>query len=246
MVNVQTESSRETMKPIPGGEVLIGSMDGSEAERPVRRVIVTPFLLDTSLVTNAAFREFVDATGYVSEAERAGFAWGYADGEYQRVKGLSWRSYANDRDSHPVVLVSWNDALTYATWLKKRLPTEIEWEAAAKAGAEEALYPWGSDSPDGRCNWKQAAASIPPTTPVAHFAPNAYGLYDMVGNVWQWCADDFTTSYATHLPAQPGLKCRRGGAWNVIQAFRLRCANRGAMNMSMTAPNVGFRCAQSL
>lgn len=231
---------------IPGGEFWIGSNDGADAEQPRHIEMIKEFRMDATPVTNAMFRFFVEDTGYVTEAERTGAAWGYNRNEYMLVPNLSWRRFADaDRDDHPVVLVSWHDAVTYATWARKRLPTEIEWEAAARGGLDGSLYPWGDADPTGRCNWRQQATEVPPTSSVHTYAANGYGLYDMVGNVWQWCADDFRPCYGATAVSPPGLKARRGGAWNVIQAFRLRCANRGAMDASMAAPNVGFRCASS-
>ncbi|MDQ3279793.1 MAG: formylglycine-generating enzyme family protein [Acidobacteriota bacterium] len=242
-----SKAAADNMVLVPGGDVWIGSNDGSDAEKPQHAVNVPAFFIDPVPVTNAMFREFVTDTHFVTEAERIGAAWGYANGDYRQVAALSWRSYATtDRDDHPVVLVSWHDAVTYAAWAKKRLPTEIEWEKAARGGLHQKLYPWGDDAPEGRCNWRRAAADIPPTSDVRAFEANSYGLYDVVGNVWQWCSDAFVASYSPSSEAAPGLRSRRGGAWNVIQPFRLRCANRGAMQPTMAAPNVGFRCALSI
>ena len=236
---------------IPAGTFLMGSEGWGEFEKPIHEVYLDDFWMDETPVTNRQFAEFVRKTGYQTEAERVGAAWGYRDGQYSLIPGLCWRSYAlPDREEHPVVLVSWNDALAYANWAGKRLPTEAEWEKAARGGLVGTLYPWGDQSPDGtQSNFAKTPSEIPPTTPVKNFPPNGYGLYDMVGNVWQWCADWYGQNYYAESPnknpqgPKAGLhRVRRGGSWNVIQAFRLRCANRGAMEPSAATPNIGFRC----
>ncbi len=240
---------------IRGGAFAMGSEGFGEFESPVRTVTLSDFLLDETLVTNAAFGEFTAATGYVTTAERTGAAWGYDKGTYKSIAGLNWKHYAlPGRADHPVVLVSWHDAAAYCQWAHKRLPTEAEWEYAARGGNTSNLYPWGGDEPDGtQSNFARAAGAVPPTTPVMHYPPSPLGLRDLVGNAWQWCSDWFgETYYATGDAVDPAgpsagqTRVRRGGSWNVIQPFRLRCSNRGAMLPDACAPNVGFRCAQSL
>jgi formylglycine-generating enzyme required for sulfatase activity/Fe-S cluster biogenesis protein NfuA len=228
----------------------MGSETGGEFERPVHEVFVDAYWIDETLVTNGEFAEFVEATGHVTEAERAGAAWGYREGRYRAVAGLSWRGYAApDRVDHPVLLISWEDASAYARWAGKCLPTEAQWERAARAGREQQAYPWGEEEPDGtQCNFARDPAEIPPTTPVRAFPTNDFGLYDLVGNVWQWCVnwyqpDSYSVDSSMSSAGSDGThRARRGGAWNVIQPFRLRTANRGALDPHATAPNVGFRC----
>lgn len=239
---------------IPGGEYSRGCDTGSEFEQPVRSIQISSFYIDATPVTNLQFRQFCDATGYKTTAELLGNSWGFADGEYQFVNNLSWSSYAlRERENHPVVQVSWNDALAFAQWAGKRLPTEAEWEYAAR-GNRESAFPWGDAIPDGtQSNFAKYPTEVPPTTAVRQFSANAFGLYDMVGNVWQWCADWYGPDYyRTGETIDPqGPKCgthkvRRGGSWNVIQAFRLRNANRGAAEPEQAVPNVGFRCAKNV
>lgn len=238
------------MTRIPAGKFPMGSDDGGGFERPVHEVWLDEFLIDTTLVTNAQFAQFVAASGYVSTAERRGKAWGLRDGKYHDIEGLCWRSYAGaDRQQHPVVLVSWHDAMAYAAWLGKRLPTEAEWEKAAR-GRTQTMYPWGSEADVANAPFGREALHVPATAAVGSYAPNEYGLYDMVGNVWQWCADWYAADYYQRSPtrnprgAEVGeLRVRRGAAWNIIQTFRLRCANRGAVSPETTVPNLGFRCA---
>ncbi len=236
---------------IPAGSFLMGSEGWGEFESPVHEVYLDNFWMDETPVTNAQFAQFASETGYETEAEPGQGAWGYHDGGYAFQLGLSWRSYAlPERRDHPVVLVSWNDACAYAQWAGKRLPTEAEWEKAASGSARQ-LFPWGDQPPNGvQSNFARPPAQLPPTTRVKQFPANGYGLYDLVGNVWQWCADWYSSGYyadspRTNPPGPPigGTRVRRGGSWNVIQAFRLRCANRGAMPPSACTPNVGFRCA---
>jgi formylglycine-generating enzyme len=244
------------MIKISGGNFSMGSDQYGPFESPVHTVHVSDFYMDETLVTNEQFNLFVTDTNYITEAEKKGAAWGADhDGVYQNRAGLHWRSYSSKlREDQPVILISWNDAKAYAQWAGKRLPTEAEWEFAARGGLISKLYPWGDDEPNGvQSNFAQVNAQIPPTTRVKQFSPNAFGLYDMVGNVWQWCEDWFGESYYQESgglknplgPSQGTTKVRRGGAWNVIQSFRLRCANRGALPPEAIAPNIGFRCAKS-
>ncbi len=237
---------------IPASSFFMGTEGWGPYEAPRHAVHLDDFFLDETLVTNRQFAAFVSATGYVTDAERRGAAHGYNEGTYTLIPGHSWRSHAAEgREEHPVVLVSWNDANAYAQWAGQRLPTEAEWEKAARGGLVDALYPWGDDEADGtQSNFAKAPAAIAPTTPVRQFEPNGYGLYDMVGNTWQWCQDGYEAEFYTHSPYESpkgpengDLKVRRGGSWNVIQPFRLRCANRGAARIDTAAPNMGFRCA---
>lgn len=251
--NTSRATGLDDLVPIPGGVFQMGSCNAGEFERPAHKVRILPFFMQSRAVTNLEFSRFVSATGYQTDAQRRRAAWGYSDGSYQEVEGLNWTAYANGRSNHPVVLVSWNDANAYALWSGQRLPTEAEWEFAARGGLSDATYPWGDEPPDGkRCNFGNTPDELPSTTEVGSFAPNAYGLFDMVGNVWQWCSDWYgpefysTSPYLSPRGPESGiLKIRRGGAWNVIQPFRLRNANRGAVRPETTAPNIGFRCAKS-
>ena len=218
-----TSSTRSTadMVRIPGGKVHIGSEEGSDDERPVFVATVRPFLLDRHPVTVAQFRRFVETTGYVTEAERFGDA-GVMDpqsGAWTLVPGAAWHHPLGSSgpaapDDHPVTQVSWNDADAYARWLERRLPTEIEWEHAARGATDSrARYAWGDRLVEGRhhrANTGEVAGTTDTslmdesgarplayqhpsdedgyllTSPVGAFGETPLGLTDMGGNVWEW------------------------------------------------------------
>jgi formylglycine-generating enzyme len=258
------------MVSIDGGSFLMGSPDGHPAETPVRRVTVDAFWIDRHEVTVAAFAGFVDATGYVTEAERFGWS-GVFDLErrqWQPVEGAYWRSPEGPGSSapvdEPVTQVSWNDAVAYATWAGKRLPTEAEWEYAARGGLEGRRYAWGDELRPGGipvANWWQGRFPDENTVedgflmraPVGRFPPNRYGLYDMAGNVWEWVADWFDAGYYAVAPARnprgPAAgaeRVMRGGSWMCAENF---CANYRVAARSSATPdsalnNLGFRCAR--
>ena len=253
----EEQAGSEAMILIPAGDFLMGSEDGSEVEKPVHRVFLDSFHIDPTPVTNRQFAEFVDATGYRTTAEQLRSMVHLQEGEAEETKKC-WHTYATlDRANHPVILVSWNDANAYAKWAGKRLPTEAEWEKAARGGHEGKKFPWGDDEPGLRyANWNRAQESsplAPPTTDVRQFPPNDYGLHDAVGNVWEWCADWYFDPYYEvssqrnpQGPERGQYRVRRGASWNVRETFRLRCANRGAMLPDHFWSNLGFRCAQSI
>ncbi len=242
-------------------------------EHPLHQVTLTrPFLLQTTEVTVGQFRAFVAATGYRTEAEGEGWGWVYSQGrrEWIRQAGVHWQApgFTQD-DGHPVTYVSWNDAQAFIQWLnlkektaRYRLPTEAEWEYACRAGNKTPFY-WGS-LPDGRyANFADAAyaAAHPADTHVNHsredgriytaaagsYLPNAYGLYDMSGNVNEWCQDwyaTYTPGPATDPsgPAAGKHRILRGGSWYSIAAG-MRSANRGRNTPGFSFSRTGFRLA---
>jgi formylglycine-generating enzyme required for sulfatase activity len=220
---------------VPGGEFLMGSDDFYPEERPVHRVSVDGFWIDTHPVTAAAFRRFVRDTGYVTVAERpldpADYPevdpallvpgslvfhmtsgpvdlddyrnwWEYRPGAYWKCP-VGKGSTINGRDRHPVVQVAYEDADAYASWAGKEIPTEAEWELAARGGLEGAVFAWGDEhfpggepaanTWQGEFPWQNLKLDgYDGTSPVGSFPPNGYGLYDMTGNVWEWTCDWFT------------------------------------------------------
>jgi sulfatase modifying factor 1 len=279
------------MAVVPGGEFLMGTDDAEgfpgDGEGPVRTVRLDSFRIDVHAVSNDGFAEFVAATGYVTDAERIGWSYvfaGFLPAVLRRasprsartpwwcgVRGAYWAhpegpgSDPADRGDHPVVHVSWNDAAAYAHWAGKRLPTEAEWEYAARGGLAQRRYPWGDElDPDGdfRCNiWRgsfparnTAADGYCGTAPVDAFEPNGYGLYNVAGNVWEWCADWWTADHARHPVANPvgqvsgTAKVIRGGSYLCHASYcnRYRVAARTANDPDASAGNAGFRCAADL
>ncbi|MBD2867227.1 formylglycine-generating enzyme family protein [Paenibacillus sp. IB182493] len=280
----------ERLVALPGGKFEMGtnSPEGfpADGEGPARMVTIAPFRISPHAVTNREFREFVDATGYVTEAER--FGWSYvfhllaSEATRQKVEnvpqqvpwwlvveGAYWArpegpdSGIEDRLDHPVVHVSWQDAEAFCRWSGTRLPTEAEWEYAARGGLSRKTYPWGDLlKPDGKhmCNiWQgkfpvknNASDGYVGTAPVDAYEPNGYGLYNMSGNVWEWCADWFSPGYHRQTPAdnprfgQPtGRRSMRGGSYLCHRSYcnRYRLAARSSNTPDSSTGNCGFRVA---
>jgi formylglycine-generating enzyme required for sulfatase activity len=278
------------MVALPGGTFLMGSdyADGfpSDGEGPVRAVTLPPFSIDRTPVTNSLFRDFVDATRYRTEAERFGWSfvfWSHIPAErfqnlvqdtvaaapwWCKVPGASWctpegpGSTIDTRENHPVVHVSWNDAQAYARWTGQRLPTEAEWEYAARGGLEQKLYPWGDKlRPHGehRCNiWQgefprvdTADDGYSGTSPVGAYPPNGFGLDSITGNTWEWCADwfdaDFHSNSSPNNPTGPpkGVgRVMKGGSFLCHKSYcnRYRVAARTSNTPDSSTSNIGFRC----
>jgi formylglycine-generating enzyme required for sulfatase activity len=256
----------EEMVRIPAGTLVMGSDDGEPAEKPVHRVILAAFSIDRFEITNAEFSAFVAATGHITNAEATGVGWDW-NGGWKRVKGASWRhphglaSSLRGLERHPVVQVSWIDAQAYCRWRGKRLPTEAEWERAAR-GDGGRIYPWSNQPPHvGKryrasygsdwCCRADAGDEYLFTAPVGSFplGRSPFGLEDMAGNVWEWVEDWFDQEfYRRSLSENPvndtagKRRVIRGGGWgNNPSGLRstLRHANLPDIGLSM----VGFRCA---
>ena len=294
------------MVRIEGGTFQMGSSNFDDAQ-PIHEVKVSSFYMDEHEVTNAQFKTFVEATGYVTVAEQpldprefpsvdpamlvpgsAVFAvprevqglnnymqW------WQYIPGANWRhpegpkSSIEDKGSHPVTQLAYQDAEAYAKWVGKRLPTEAEWEYAAKAGKhQDETYYWGSEKKeDGKWLANIYQGDFPThntkedgyetTAPVKSFPPNAYGLYDMEGNVWEWCADFYRPDYYVNSPKanpkgptdsydpqEPGLvkRVQRGGSFlcNDQYCERYKAGSRGKGEINSPTNNVGFRCVKDI
>ena len=293
--SIASPETRSRMIALSGGEFLMGSdyAEGfpKDGEGPVRRVTLNPFSIDRVPVTNQHFRDFVEQTGYRTEAERFGWSfvfWSHIpQAKYRelvedtvaatpwwcKVPGAKWSepegpgSTLLRREDHPVVHVSWNDSVAFAQWSGQRLPTEAEWEYAARGGLEQKLYPWGDKlRPDGehRCNiWQgdfpnhdTADDGYAGTSPIEAFPPNGYGIYSITGNTWEWCADWFDAEFHRtadrtadrHNPAGPSSgigRVMKGGSFLCHKSYcnRYRVAARTSNTPDSSASNIGFRCA---
>jgi formylglycine-generating enzyme required for sulfatase activity len=277
------------MAMLQGGHFLMGTdwNEGfpADGEGPIRKVKVDPFYIDIYPVRNRDFARFVDATGYVTESER--FGWSFVfEGDlpdrgaalqsvqgtewWRRVDGADWRhpegpqSGIDARMNNPVVQVSWSDATAYAEWAGKRLPTEAEWEYAARGGLDQKLYPWGDElMPEGKhlCNIWQGKFPLENTeedgfasvAPVDAFPPNGFGLYSIVGNTWEWCADWFDATFhvlATRDnpvgPATGAGRVLKGGSYLCHSSYcnRYRVAARSSNTPDSATTNIGFRCVR--
>lgn len=259
----------------------------ADGETPVHTVNLSAFNIDTTQVTNSQFARFIADTGYRTEAEHYGTSAvfhlevrappgdvvGVAAGTpwWTNVRGADWahpygaRSHWSDLDEHPVVHVSWNDARAYCSWAGRRLPSEAEWEFAARGGLEGKRYAWGDDLTAGgkhQCNIWQGVFphantgddGFVGTAPVGSFAPNGYGLYDVAGNVWEWCEDWFLPRYYRTAPADAPTGPRagvgrvmRGGSYLCHSSYcnRYRVAARSSNTPSSSSGNIGFRTAAS-
>lgn len=276
------------MAYLEGGVFLMGTEDKegfpADGEGPVREVELSPFYIDFEAVTNEKFTDFVEDTGYVTEAEQFGWSFVFhllvteeVKNESRIVPGTPWwlavngaywrrpeggRTTIEDRMDHPVIHISWNDAAAYSRWAGKRLPTEAEWEYAARGGLVQKKYPWGDLlKPEGqhRCNiWQgefpfknTAADGFIGTAPARSYLPNDYGLYNMVGNVWEWCSDWFSPSASKHSkrrnPKGPAIgtsRVMRGGSYLCHKSYcnRYRVAARSSNTPDSSTGNLGFRC----
>ena len=283
------ESDKKDMVYVPGGDFLMGTDYKygfpEDGEGPIREVRVDPFYMDIYAVTNSQFQRFINETSYKTEAERFGWSFVFyqfvsrkvANKVKQQVEGTPWwwvvegaswkhpegpDSTISKRMNHPVIHVSWNDAMAFCKWAGKRLPTEAEWEFAARGGLKQSKYPWGNElTPNGfhQCNiWQgkfpmqnEALDGYAGTAPVNAFPANGYELYNMSGNVWEWCSDWFTNRIGkrggTSNPKGPKkgeTKVMRGGSYLCHKSFcnRYRVAARTSNTSDSSTGNIGFRC----
>jgi len=280
------------MRQIAGGEFLMGT-DGdygfpADGEGPAHAVELDPFFIDETCVTNEQFNGFVNATRYQTDAEKFGWSfvfYGHLTPPQQEtavrlhvlgsewwchVDGATWRhpegpgSNIKQRWSHPVVHVSWGDAQAYAAWAGKRLPTEAEWECAARGGLVQKRFPWGDElEPGGRHRMNVWQGAFPAhntcadgyygPAPARSFKPNGFGLYNMTGNVWEWCWDWFDAGYYRASPrknptgpAAGGRRVMRGGSYLCHASYcnRYRTDARSSNTPDSSTTNLGFRCVR--
>ncbi|WP_432995011.1 formylglycine-generating enzyme family protein [Dactylosporangium sp. CA-233914] len=277
---------------IPGGTFAMGAEGFYPEEGPVRKVAVDGFWIDSHPVTNAEYALFVQETGYETLAERAGdqgppgsMVFVQPPGPvplrdwrvwWELRPGASWRhpfgpdSDIRKRSAHPVVHVAYEDAMAYASWAGKDLPTEAEWEFAARGGLDGTAYPWGDDPEPGRANiwhgifpWLDRSEDGHGTSPVGAFAANAYGLFDVVGNVWEWTSDYYRSGSARfgevegEMPENPRVdepagatvfasRVVKGGSYLCSTGYdhRFRPAARQPEAVENGSCHVGFRCVR--
>ncbi len=288
---------------VPGGSVVMGSLDFYPEERPLREAEVGDLWVDEHPVTNAQFRRFVRDSGHVTVAEVAPAVGDFPGADpaslvagsqvfvgttgpvplddwtrwWAWVPGADWRhpegpgSTLHGRDLHPVVHVGFEDALAYAAWAGKALPSEAQWEHAARGGLAGATYAWGDEfMPRGRVRantWlgrfpfeNLAAPGADRTTPVNHFAPNGYGLFDVTGNVWEWTGSPWTPTHAdapeavvrsccgptTSALTEQDRRVTKGGSHLCAPSYchRYRPAARQGHAVRSTTSHLGFRCCR--
>ena len=281
-----TTAEKPASVVIPSGVGLLGTsrpIIRSDGEGPLRKGRVRSLRMSSGSISNAEFSAFVADTAYVTESERLGWSfvfWSQLPNDigvtqrvpgspwWHRVDGASWQCItgpncrlAHELPEHPVVHVSWNDAAAYASWIGGRLPTELEWEHAARGGLGDVRYPWGDTEPDDEqtllCNiWQgqfpktnTGKDGYDTTAPAISFESNGYGLYNMVGNVWDWTADPF------RLPSQVApqgakdsseastMKLAKGGSFLCHKSYchRYRIAARIANTADSATTHMGFR-----
>ncbi len=262
---------------LPRGSFVMGSPLASNRDvdaRPLHRVRLQAFWLDTTPVTNRQFQRFVERTAYETEAERRGSSLIFDRklSEWREVVGVNWQHPDEPdgslvgKENYPVVHVTWQDAATYAAWANKRLPTEAEFEYAARGGLSDCTYPWGRQlTLEGRPLANGWQGHYPQedlgqdgfrgTSPVGTFPPNRFGLVDMAGNVWNWCADWYAADYygasLADNPRGPTVgtqRVRRGGSWLSATNYggALRVDVRDHAPPGESTNHTGFRCARNV
>ena len=259
---------------VPGGPFTMGNDNGYNMEKPTHEVTLDPYWIDKTDVTNAMFQNFVNITQYKSDAEIAGTTQAFNSLNGKDINSVSRANWLHPHgptsdlsglDNHPVVQVSWNDASAYCTWAGARLPTEAEWEKAAR-GTDGRIYPWGNQVPDGsmaNLSDVNLASGISDknindgykfTSPICNYpkGDSPFGACDMAGNVWQWVSDWYEATYYFSSPSTNPFgpnggtyRVFRGGSWYSVADF-LRTTDREGSDPSLAFDFVGFRCAMSV
>jgi formylglycine-generating enzyme required for sulfatase activity len=243
---------------VPKGEFVMGTNKNSanEREKPEHIVFLDNYYIYQHEVTNAQFSKFINSTGYETDAEKFGSSYVLVDNNWEKTPGVYWAEPEGagigivDRESHPVVHVSWNDAQAYCRWAGARLPTEAEWEKAAR-GTDRRVYPWGNTRPN--CEKVNYSGCVGGTTSVGRYPLGAspYGAMDMAGNVFEWVSDWYQHDYYQlsnkQNPTGPddgAFRIYRGGAWT-SDKYNLRVMNRPRIYQETAMSRFGFRCAAS-
>jgi len=242
---------------IPAGNFDMGirtnDNDGEDDEKPRHTVYLDAFHIDRYEVTNAQYKKFIDAD---PQWQKDRIPEKYHDGDY--LKHWNGNNYPPNKGNHPVVYVSWYAAMAYAEWRGKRLPTEAEWEKAARGDRYGRDYAWGDSLDPHKANYGE---NIGDTTPVGTYDMNGYGLYDMTGNVWEWCLDVYEADVYSVSPRRNPLaggtvngilsnwrdvrsvRVLRGGSW-VSNAKFMRVSDRTRFTPKITNKARGFRCVK--
>ena len=245
---------KDGMVLIPAGGFEMGSNRDDSDEEPTHTVYVDAFYMDASEVTNAAYKKFVDTN---PQWQKGNIDQKFHNGYYLHL--WNGNNYPSGKGDHPVVYVSWYAAMAYAKWAGKRLPTEAEWEKAARGGLIDKQYPWGDIIDRDKANY---SGNVGDTTPARSYLPNAYGLYDMAGNVWEWCLDEYDSGFYRRSPRQNPIagetslnnivdnypnvnnhRVLRGGSW-INSGHYVRCARRSRAAPTGMSNDFGFRCAK--
>jgi len=246
---------------VPAGNFLMGSDKNADPQAdddklPQHTVYLDAFWIDQTLVTNTMFTLFIQAIGYQTDAEKGGWGWVFQNGNWSQVNGTNWQhpqgpgAGIQEIEAHPVVQVSWNDATAYCQWAGRRLPTEAEWEKAAR-GTDGRIYPWGNQAPDTTlANFNM---NVGDTTNVGSYPSGAspYGALDMAGNVWEWVSDWYSAAFYQTSPSSNPVgpssgdgRVLRGGSWFYDDGY-VRAAIRLGNSPDRRSNDVGFRCAAS-
>ncbi|WP_051554843.1 formylglycine-generating enzyme family protein [Maribacter antarcticus] len=276
-INEEHTNHNKKSKPlnmvfIPAGVFTMGDSSGQDMEKPVHEVELDAFYMDTHEITLDDYGKFVDATNYVTDAEKNGGSIIYDGKDFVKTEGINWRfdgsgnQHTEEEKKQPVTHLSWNDANAYSNWIGKRLPTEAEWEYAARGGEKGYKYAWGND-----LLGKEVVANISDenyiklvewphfesyddgytmASPVGSFAPNSFGLYDMAGNAWEWCADYFDENYYSKSPKKNPInnepnerRVMRGNSWDGRPGM-MRASRRTSDIQSNSYTDTGFRCVK--
>jgi formylglycine-generating enzyme required for sulfatase activity len=256
----KNQTNYEGMVYVEGGEFMMGSESGDDDEKPVHKVVVKSFYIDKYEVTVAEFEKFVNATNYKTNAEKEGWSYIWNGSSWVKKNGVYWlcgidgKLITESKKNYPVIHVSWYDANAYALWAGKRLPTEAEWEYAARGGKNSRGYRYSGSDNIKDVAWYCEEHGIVTIHEVGAKQPNELGIYDMSGNVWEWCHDWYSENYYYNSmyenpqgPVSGIYRVLRGGAWSCLEPYNSVYIRSYMMNLNIPTYRdiwVGFRCAK--